>query len=78
MLARLATEINDAKLHLSEVRLRERRYSLLLNAYGVGLWAIWFGLWWFQGIPWGLIGWYEGGSAARAAGVGGVVAGPIL
>jgi hypothetical protein len=42
------------------------------------MWAIWFGLWWLQSIPWGLVGWYDGSLEARAVGAGGVVAGPIL
>lgn len=78
VLVRLATEINEAKRHLSEVRLRERRFSLFLNAYGVGLWAIWVGLWWFHSIPWSLIGWTEATTQARLVGVAGVIAGPIV
>jgi hypothetical protein len=78
VLARLASEINAAKQRLSEVRLRERRFSLLLNAYGVGMWAIWFGLWWFGGIPWALIGWSDDDTKARVLGLVGAIAGPVL
>jgi hypothetical protein len=51
VLAQLATDINDAKIHLSEIRLRERRFTLLVNAYGIALWAVWVGLWWVRGLP---------------------------
>lgn len=63
---------------MSEVRLRERRFKLAINAYGIGLWAIWVGLWYFDQIPWGLVGWSSHGNEARAVGVAIVAAGPIL
>ncbi|EJT47020.1 hypothetical protein A1Q1_04263 [Trichosporon asahii var. asahii CBS 2479] len=77
-LAKLASEIEAAKTHLSEVRLRERRFKLAINAYGIGLWAIWVGLWYFDQIPWGLVGWSSHGNEARAVGTAIVAAGPIL
>lgn len=77
VLARLATDINDAKKHLSEIRLRERRSSLLINAYGLALWAVWVGLWWVRGLPFGLLGWSSDGLEWKAVGGGGVAAGPL-
>ncbi|KAH8089314.1 hypothetical protein HD553DRAFT_305717 [Filobasidium floriforme] len=56
LLSQLATEITTAKQLLAEIHLRQRRLSLLLNLYGVGLWGIWVGLCWLGGIPWGLLG----------------------
>ncbi|GHJ87003.1 hypothetical protein NliqN6_3405 [Naganishia liquefaciens] len=77
VLSRLSTEIAEAKQHLSEIRLRQRRASLLLNLYGIILWLIWCGLWYFQKLPWGLVGLYADDIAAQAAGLAVVVLGPI-
>ncbi|WVR04954.1 hypothetical protein IAU60_001966 [Kwoniella sp. DSM 27419] len=78
VLARLATDINEAKTHLSEIRLRERRTSLLINLYGFGLWAVWVGLWWLDGLPLGLIGLSHRSTEGRAVGAAGIAAGPIV
>lgn len=56
ILSRLSDQISTARQHLSEISLRERRFSLLLTLYGLLLWAIWTGLWWVQGLPWALVG----------------------
>lgn len=77
VLSRLSTEIAEAKQHLSEIRLRQRRASLLLNLYGIILWLIWCGLWYFQKLPWGLVGLYADDIAAQAAGLAIVILGPI-
>jgi hypothetical protein len=76
VLARLSTEINEAKTNLSEIRLRERRISLLLYAYGVLGWAVWVGLWWIHGLPWALFG-INAETLGRALGAAGVIGGPI-
>lgn len=78
VLSRLATEVQDAKIHLSEIRLRERRFSLLVNLYGLGLWGIWAGLWWLRRLPFGLVGWAHEDLEAKAVGTSGVLAGPVL
>lgn len=78
VLAQLATEIDDAKQNLAEIRLRQRRFTLAVNAYGLGLWAIVLSLWYFGGLPWALIGWDAEGTEARVVGVVGVVAAPFL
>jgi hypothetical protein len=78
VLAQLATDINDAKIHLSEIRLRERRFTLLVNAYGIALWAVWVGLWWVRGLPLGLVGWSFNDVEGRLLGAGGVLVGPVL
>ena len=78
VLARLATDINDAKVHLSEIRLRERRLSLLVNLYGIGAWVVWVGLWWVRGLPFGLLGWTAGGVESRVVGIAGMAGGPLL
>ncbi|WWD15691.1 hypothetical protein CI109_100113 [Kwoniella shandongensis] len=78
LLARLATDIAEAKTHLSEIRLRERRFSLLVNAYGVALWAIWTGLWWVNGLPLGLIGLSHYDLEGRVIALGGILGGPVF
>ncbi|ORY32080.1 hypothetical protein BCR39DRAFT_524090 [Naematelia encephala] len=78
LLSRLATDIDDAKTHLSEIRLRERRALLLVNAYGIALWAVWVGLWWVGGLPFGLLGWDARGRNAKVVGGAGIAAGPIF
>ncbi|GMK55721.1 hypothetical protein CspeluHIS016_0207770 [Cutaneotrichosporon spelunceum] len=78
VLARLATEIQDAKQNLSEIRLRQRRFTLALNAYGVGLWAVILGLWYLGKLPWGLVGLDQEGTEARVAGAILVGAGPFV
>ena len=77
LLAKLANDITEAKTHLSEIRLRERRSSLLINAYGLAAWAVWAGLWWVRGLPFGLLGWNPDGYEWRAVGGGGVAIGPL-
>ena len=77
VLARLATDIDEAKTHLSEIRLRERRSSLLINAYGIAAWAVWLGLWWVKGLPLGLLGWSPDGYEWKLVGTGGAALGPI-
>ncbi|WVF72482.1 hypothetical protein IAT40_007297 [Kwoniella sp. CBS 6097] len=78
VLARLATDINEAKTHLSEIRLRERRISLLINLYGIGLWALWVGLWWVHGLPLGLIGLSHKDVEGKAVEIAGIAGGPIF
>ncbi|KAJ9127324.1 hypothetical protein QFC24_000731 [Naganishia onofrii] len=77
VLSRLSSDITEAKQHLSEIRLRQRRVSLLINLYGVILWLVWCGLWYFQKLPWGLVGLYADDMAAQAVGLALVVMGPI-
>ncbi|WVQ98457.1 hypothetical protein IAU59_005582 [Kwoniella sp. CBS 9459] len=78
VLARLATDINEAKTHLSEIRLRERRISLLVNLYGIGLWALWVGLWWVHGLPLGLIGLSHRDVEGKAVEMAGIAGGPVF
>jgi hypothetical protein len=78
LLARLSTEIDEVKTHLSQVRLKERRWSLLVNAYGITLWAVWVGLWYVRGLPLGLFRIDSQSLEYKAIGGGGIAAGPIL
>jgi hypothetical protein len=78
LLSRLSSDISDAKIHLSEIRLRERRSALLITLYGLGLWALWAGLWWVGGLPFGLLGWDREGMEVKVVGAAGVGIGPIL
>lgn len=63
VLSRLSSEIAEAKTNLSEIRLRQRRISLLVTVYGVLLWFAWVALWWIGGIPWRMVGVYDDGIA---------------
>lgn len=63
VLSRLSSEIAEAKTNLSEIRLRQRRISLLVTVYGVLLWLTWVALWWIGGIPWRMVGVYDYGIA---------------
>lgn len=78
LLAKLSTEIDEARVHLSEVRLRERRWSLLVNLYGIALWAVLVGLWWTRHLPLGLLGWSSDGMEAKIVGTSIVAAAPVL
>ena len=79
LLSRLATEITTAKQSLAEIRLRERRFGLFLNLYGVGIWAVWVGLCWLGAVPWGLIGLGRGEEGwLKGMEFGGVVGWPVL
>jgi hypothetical protein len=76
VLARLSTEINEAKTNLAEIRLRERRFSLLLNLYGISLWVLWIGVWWLGAIPWGLVALHDDGLAQMIE-FAVIIAGPV-
>ncbi|WVQ78166.1 hypothetical protein IAT38_000249 [Cryptococcus sp. DSM 104549] len=78
LLSRLATDIADAKTHLSEIRLRERRSALLINLYGLAIWGVWFGLWWVRGLPLGLVGVSSDEPLGKIVGVAGVMGGPVF
>jgi hypothetical protein len=70
--------VHDAKVHLSEIRLRERRFSFIIYLYGIALWGVYTGLWWIRSLPFGLIGWDARGNEARLVGAAGVLLGPVL
>ncbi|CAK9781532.1 unnamed protein product [Cutaneotrichosporon oleaginosum] len=78
VLAQLATEINEAKQNLSEIRLRQRRFTLVVNAYGIGLWAVILGLWYLGKLPWGLVGWDADGTEAKVVGGAAVGGAPFV
>ena len=78
LLSGLSGDIEEVKVHLSEIRLRERRWSLLVNAYGVAIWAVWVGLWWIRALPLGLFRLSGDSVEGKAIGIGGIAAGPFL
>ena len=51
MLALLALDIQKRQQHLSEIRLRERRTTLLFSVYALALWAAYVSLWYVDFIP---------------------------
>jgi len=46
ILASLALSIHKRQTKLSEIRLRERRSTLLVTAWAVAAWVSYAGLWW--------------------------------
>jgi hypothetical protein len=78
LLAQLSSQIDESRVHLSEIRLRERRWSLLINLYGIALWAVLVGLWWTRTLPLGLLGWRSDGTEAKIIGAAIVGAAPVL
>nr|ODN75723.1 hypothetical protein L203_06495 [Cryptococcus depauperatus CBS 7841] len=78
LLSQLATDIANAKINLSEIRLRERRIALLINLYGISFWIVWIGLWWARALPVGIIGVTHDDRMGRLVGMAGVTAGPFV
>ncbi|KAG8957531.1 hypothetical protein FRC00_003824 [Tulasnella sp. 408] len=46
VLASLSLSISSAQTRLSEIRLRERRSTLLVTLYAIGFWMLYVLLWW--------------------------------
>ncbi|KAG8982471.1 hypothetical protein FRB90_006766 [Tulasnella sp. 427] len=46
ILSNLALSISSAQMRLSEIRLRERRSTLLVTLYAIGFWTLYVLLWW--------------------------------
>ncbi|KAH9933000.1 uncharacterized protein B0H18DRAFT_852123, partial [Fomitopsis serialis] len=51
VLASLGNDIAKRQQHLSEIRLRERRSTLLFSVYALALWGLWAGLWYADYLP---------------------------
>lgn len=77
LLQQLSTAIQDKQQRLSEIKLRERRASLLFTVYALGLWLVYTALWYWGALPLGLIGFGgvqdSGEDASWEDGIGGVV-----
>ncbi len=50
---------------------------LLLNAYGALLWIIWTAVWWFGGVPWGLVGMDRDDMVTQVVGMGLTLLSPL-
>ncbi|KAL0571303.1 hypothetical protein V5O48_010653 [Marasmius crinis-equi] len=74
VLSRLAMDIQKRQVKLSEIRLRERRATLLVTLYTLAAWAAYVGLWYTRILP----GRNSGGAAERAVRGVPVVLGPIV
>lgn len=46
VLASLALSIQSKQTRLSEIRLRERRATLLVTLYAIGAWLVYLAAWW--------------------------------
>ena len=51
MLSLLALDIQKRQERLSEIRLRERRTTLLFSVYAIALWALYVSLWYADFVP---------------------------
>ncbi|EPT02175.1 hypothetical protein FOMPIDRAFT_1160688 [Fomitopsis schrenkii] len=51
VLALLANDIAKRQQSLSEIRLRERRSTLLFSVYALALWGLWVSLWYADYLP---------------------------
>lgn len=51
ILALLANDIAKRQQSLSEIRLRERRSTLLFSVYALALWGLWASLWYADYLP---------------------------
>ncbi|CAL1698851.1 unnamed protein product [Somion occarium] len=51
VLESLASDIHKRQTHLSEIRLRERRSTLLFSIYAIALWGAYVSLWWKEWLP---------------------------
>ena len=51
VLASLALDIQKRQTHLSEIRLRERRSTLLFSIYAIALWGGYVSLWYADWLP---------------------------
>ncbi|CCM02161.1 uncharacterized protein FIBRA_04239 [Fibroporia radiculosa] len=51
VLESLKLDIQKRQTRLSEIRLRERRSTLLFSVYALAFWAIWSGLWYAKLLP---------------------------
>lgn len=51
VLAALALNLQKRQTRLSEIRLRERRSTLLFSLYALGLWVVYVSLWYMNMVP---------------------------
>lgn len=51
ILSSLAVDIQKRQTRLSEIRLRERRTTLVFTVYTFALWAVYVGLWYAGWLP---------------------------
>ena len=51
ILSALANDIRKRQLKLSEIRLRERRSTLLATLYTLGAWVAYVSVWYFDSLP---------------------------
>jgi len=51
ILSALANDIRKRQLKLSEIRLRERRSTLLVTLYTLGAWVAYVSVWYFDSLP---------------------------
>ncbi|KIK66209.1 hypothetical protein GYMLUDRAFT_192853 [Collybiopsis luxurians FD-317 M1] len=72
VLSTLASDIKKRKLHLSEIRLRERRATLLVTLYTLGAWVAYVSLWYYNLLP------YISGRGAESGGKRFLGALPVL
>ncbi|CAA7269821.1 unnamed protein product [Cyclocybe aegerita] len=78
ILSNLASDIQKRQVHLSEIRLRERRSTLLVTLYTLAAWVAYVSIWYLNALPSFRTGGYiRNASVERAVKGFPVVIGPI-
>ncbi|PCH35157.1 hypothetical protein WOLCODRAFT_166080 [Wolfiporia cocos MD-104 SS10] len=77
ILASLALDIQKRQTLLSEIRLRERRATLLFSVYALAFWAAWSALWYEELLP-NISGHTQNSAFERAVKALPVYAGPVV
>jgi hypothetical protein len=77
VLSALALDIQQRETKLSDIRLRERRSTLLVTLYALAAWAAYVSLWYLDLIP--VLSRYRHGSKVEKAVKGAlVIVGPVM
>jgi len=76
ILSNLANDIQQRQLKLSEIRLRERRSTLLTTLYALGAWVVYVGMWYSNSLP-AMSNWTNPG-VAKGMKILPVLFGPVL
>jgi len=77
ILSSLAKNIEERQIRLSEIRLRERRTSLLVTLYTIASWVVYLAFWYLNLLP-SFFGRHQNARVEKAGKALPIVVGPIL